>query len=72
MTTQTLLEQLNMFRKSNPLFVADQYIINYLNCIADYLLIQSKKQNKISVPCKSNGKETTAVKSNKLEKAIIK
>lgn len=67
---QTLYNQLQQFRNSNPVFTVDGYTLQYLNTIADILL--NNQQSKVNIVVKSNGKETTAVKPNKLEKAVIK
>lgn len=69
MNHQTLYKQLESFRYSNPIFTADNYTLQYLNTIADILLLQQPSTAKIEM--KKNGKkETATTKPNKLEKAV--
>ena len=63
---QTLYSELERLRKSNPMFSTDNYTINYLNTIADIILL--KQPSNVDVAVKPNNIEKrNASNKNKKE-----
>lgn len=62
---QTLYSGLEKLRKSNPMFSTDNYTINYLNTIADILLLKQPSNVEVAVTNKNTEKRNASNKNKK-------